>query len=103
MAPKDRVYTSGAYPTYDGKCYNDETSRLSFEMGKDLDKDDTPYASCVRISSGPWCTGETIGLDVSANGMMSVLVPGVKLTLQINATTSLKSWAIRTLRLYRSD
>jgi hypothetical protein len=78
---KERVHTSGAYPTYDGKCYNDETDRLSFEMGKDLDKYGNPWASCMRISSGPWCTGQTIGLDVQANGMVIAPNPEVKLTV----------------------
>jgi hypothetical protein len=72
---KARFYTSGAYPTYDGKCYNNETDRLSFEMGKDLDKYGDPWASCMRISSGPWCTGQTIGLDVLANSMVIAPVP----------------------------
>jgi hypothetical protein len=69
---KDRVHTSGAYPTYDGKCHDDETGRLSFQMGKHLDKYGKPWASCIRISSDPWCTGETIGLDVVANGKVSI-------------------------------
>jgi len=78
---KARVHTSGGYPTHKEKCYNDETGRLSFEMGKDLQKDGTSTELCMRISSGPWCTGQTIGLDVVANGKVLFLTRDGKLMM----------------------
>ena len=65
---KDRIHTSGAYKAYKPKCYNDETGRKSFLMSKQLDKDKNPWDMCIRVSTGPWCTGPTIGLQVQTLG-----------------------------------
>jgi hypothetical protein len=59
-----QLLVSGAYKTYSDVCYNNETLRTSFKMSEHLDKEDKPWQYCVKLSDGPNCTGNTIGVDV---------------------------------------